>query len=94
MWPQVAEDECRHFLLLEARLKEMGSYYGAFQVHDGLWESAGETAHRCGRVLERQVWESVGGTAHRFGFFLCRSTLWMVEGLAPTMLLQSFHIAP
>ncbi|GAX74502.1 hypothetical protein CEUSTIGMA_g1951.t1 [Chlamydomonas eustigma] len=41
----VAEDECRHFLLLEQRLKEVGSYYGALPVHDGLWESASHTAH-------------------------------------------------
>lgn len=31
----VAEDEARHFTLLEERLKESGSYYGAIPVHDG-----------------------------------------------------------
>ena len=40
----VAEDECRHFLALEARLKSLGSYYGALTVHDGLWESASKTS--------------------------------------------------
>ena len=42
----MAEDECRHFLLLEARLKELGSHYGALSAHDGLWESASHTSHR------------------------------------------------
>ncbi|PRW56452.1 hypothetical protein C2E21_4617 [Chlorella sorokiniana] len=41
----VAEDECRHFLLLEQRLQAVGSHYGALTAHDGLWESAAETAH-------------------------------------------------
>eukprot|EP00798_Chlamydomonas_sp_ICE-L_P016832 gene16832-23113_t len=40
----VAEDECRHYLLLKKRLQEMGSHYGAFPVHDGLWESAMNTS--------------------------------------------------
>jgi hypothetical protein len=40
---QVAEDECRHFQLLERRLEETGSSYGALPAHDGLWESAWET---------------------------------------------------
>jgi len=30
----VAEDEARHFTLLEARLREAGSHYGALPVHD------------------------------------------------------------
>ncbi|GAB4816722.1 hypothetical protein N2152v2_003768 [Parachlorella kessleri] len=40
----VAEDECRHFQLLEKRLEQTGSHYGALPAHDGLWESARETA--------------------------------------------------
>ena len=42
--PQVAADECRHFALLERRLQETGSSYGALPAHDGLWESALESA--------------------------------------------------
>lgn len=38
--PQVAEEECKHHRLLESRLKEMGSHYGAFPVHDALWYTA------------------------------------------------------
>lgn len=44
----VAEDECRHFLLLEARLEETGSRYGALPAHDGLWESAWATGEAQG----------------------------------------------
>lgn len=41
----VAEDEARHFSLLEARLHDLGSEYGAQPAHVGLWESAAATAH-------------------------------------------------
>ncbi|XP_010909119.2 uncharacterized protein [Elaeis guineensis] len=41
---RVAQDEGRHFTLLAARLQEMGSFYGAFSAHDGLWDSAIETS--------------------------------------------------
>ncbi|KAL5974576.1 hypothetical protein ACLOJK_031246 [Asimina triloba] len=37
---RVAQDEGRHFTLLAARLQELGSCYGAFPAHDGLWDSA------------------------------------------------------
>ncbi|PWN53194.1 DUF455-domain-containing protein [Violaceomyces palustris] len=42
---KVAEDEAKHFTLLEMRLTEMGSYFGALPVHHGLWESAKDTRH-------------------------------------------------
>ncbi|XP_061358282.1 uncharacterized protein LOC133302504 [Gastrolobium bilobum] len=41
---KVAQDEGRHFTLLAARLKELGSYYGALPAHDGLWDSATATS--------------------------------------------------
>lgn len=44
-WLEVADDEARHFLLLEERLNELGSYYGALPAHDGLWQSAIDTGH-------------------------------------------------
>lgn len=44
-WVKVADDEARHFELLQARLKEMDSFYGALPAHDGLWQSAENTAH-------------------------------------------------
>ncbi|EFJ27049.1 hypothetical protein SELMODRAFT_96792, partial [Selaginella moellendorffii] len=41
---QVAQDEGRHFRLLAARLAELGSFYGEFPAHEGLWSSAIETS--------------------------------------------------
>lgn len=41
---RVAEDEARHYSLLNARLEETGSHYGAFPAHDALWESAKATS--------------------------------------------------
>ncbi|KAN0061259.1 hypothetical protein ACQY0O_006105 [Thecaphora frezii] len=42
---KVAEDEAKHFSLLDQRLHSLGSYFGALPVHHGLWESAMETQH-------------------------------------------------
>lgn len=44
-WAEVADDEARHFGLLNDRLSSLGSFYGAMPVHDGLWESASTTFH-------------------------------------------------
>jgi len=41
----VAADEAMHFALIERRLRELGSRYGALPAHDGLWEAALETRH-------------------------------------------------
>ncbi|RLN39646.1 hypothetical protein C2845_PM01G15850 [Panicum miliaceum] len=42
---RVAQDEGRHYTVLSARLRELGSRYGALPAHDGLWDSATRTAH-------------------------------------------------
>ncbi|MEM0900156.1 MAG: ferritin-like domain-containing protein [Pseudomonadota bacterium] len=42
-WMSVADDEARHFGLLEARLAELGATYGDMPAHDGLWEAATAT---------------------------------------------------
>ncbi|KAL6878327.1 hypothetical protein ACP4OV_012497 [Aristida adscensionis] len=42
---RVAQDEGRHYTILSARLRELGSHYGALAAHDGLWDSATRTAH-------------------------------------------------
>ncbi|HEY9081113.1 ferritin-like domain-containing protein [Magnetovibrio sp.] len=43
-WVQVAEDEARHFEMLEQRLGELDAHYGDLPAHDGLWEAAVNTA--------------------------------------------------
>ncbi|XP_063304856.1 uncharacterized protein HI_0077-like isoform X1 [Pelobates fuscus] len=42
---KVAGDEAKHYRLLEKRLLELGSNFGALPVHNGLWQSAADTAH-------------------------------------------------
>lgn len=44
-WLSVAQDEARHFRMLQVRLAEMGHAYGDFPAHNGLWEAAEKTAH-------------------------------------------------
>lgn len=39
----IAADEAMHFALLERRLRQLGSHYGALPAHDGLWDAAHET---------------------------------------------------
>lgn len=43
-WVGVAVDEARHFSLLRERLRQLGSDYGDFDAHNGLWEMAEKTA--------------------------------------------------
>ncbi len=44
-WLKVAADEAMHFALLDRRLRQLGSHYGALPAHAGLWEAAAATAH-------------------------------------------------
>ncbi len=44
-WLQVADDEIRHFLMLDAILQELQSAYGALSVHNALFEAQERTAH-------------------------------------------------
>lgn len=44
-WMKVGADEAMHFALLDRRLRQLGSHYGALPAHDGLWEAASDTAH-------------------------------------------------
>ena len=39
-WVSAADDESKHFLLLSDRLKSLGSGYGAFDAHAGMWDAA------------------------------------------------------
>lgn len=49
-WMRVGAEEAMHFALLDRRLRQCGSHYGALPAHDGLWQAAEETA---GDVLAR-----------------------------------------
>ncbi|WP_229956861.1 ferritin-like domain-containing protein [Parasphingorhabdus litoris] len=44
-WLRVGAEEAMHFVLLDRRLREMGSFYGDLPAHDGLWDTAKETAY-------------------------------------------------
>ncbi|HEX6374535.1 MAG TPA: ferritin-like domain-containing protein [Allosphingosinicella sp.] len=43
-WFAVGADEAMHFVLLDRRLRALGSGYGVLPAHDGLWEAAAATA--------------------------------------------------
>ncbi len=43
-WVRVAAEEAHHFSLLNAQLHSMGSHYGAFPAHNGLWDMTEKTA--------------------------------------------------
>jgi len=51
-WLVVAEDEIRHYKMLETLLETLGYKYGDFSVHCGLFDAAEHTAHS---VLERMA---------------------------------------
>jgi uncharacterized ferritin-like protein (DUF455 family) len=41
----VAADEAMHFALIQRKLRDLGSHYGALPAHDGLWEASAKTSH-------------------------------------------------
>jgi len=43
-WIGVAADEAMHFALLDRRLRQLGSFYGEWPAHAGLWEAAQATS--------------------------------------------------
>lgn len=72
-WMRVGADEAMHFALLDRRLHQLGSHYGAMPAHDGLWDAAAETAHdRLARlavvpmVLEARGLDVTPATIERF----------------------------
>ena len=44
-WMRVAKEEAYHFSLITQRLQELGSDYGAFPAHGGLWQACVDTEH-------------------------------------------------
>lgn len=72
-WMWVGADEAMHFALLDRRLRQYGSSYGALPAHDGLWEAAQETAHDVAArlaivpmVLEARALDITPQTIERF----------------------------
>lgn len=53
-WLEVAYEECKHYLILRARLQELGEDYGSYPVHDSIWEDALKTKDS---LVERLVLE-------------------------------------
>lgn len=51
-WLEVAEDEIRHFNMIEKMLKDCGHKYGDFDVHDGLFIALENTQYS---LLERMA---------------------------------------
>ncbi len=51
-WLRIADDEVRHFKLLEKWLEDYGMQYGDLPAHRGLWDLAEKTAHS---ALERMA---------------------------------------
>jgi len=43
-WLIIAKDEAQHFVSLNNQLKKIGSYYGEFPAHNGLWDAATKTS--------------------------------------------------
>jgi len=50
-WLEVADDECRHFLMIDELLREIGYKYSDFVVHSGLFEASKRTL----KLLERMA---------------------------------------
>lgn len=72
-WIGVAADEAMHFALLDRRLRQLGSHYGALPAHDGLWQAAEETAGDAlarlaivPMVLEARALDITPATVERF----------------------------
>lgn len=71
-WILVAKDEAKHFTMLSDYLESCDSYYGAFEAHNGLWDSAERTAHEplirmalVPRVLEARGLDVTPGIINR-----------------------------
>ena len=50
-WLKIADDEVRHFVMIDALLHEMGSFYGEHMIHDALFEASKNTV----TLLERMA---------------------------------------
>jgi len=60
-WIEVAEDEIRHFEMLNALLNEVGYKYGDIEVHNSLWEAATKTPTLIERMAIVPRWLEANG---------------------------------
>ena len=72
-WMRVGAEEAMHFALLDRRLRQHGSHYGALPAHDGLWQAATATAGDAlarlaivPMVLEARALDITPATVERF----------------------------
>ena len=72
-WLQVAHEEARHFRLLDNYLNDLGSSYGEFDAHNGLWDMVCKTRHDVlhrmalvPRVMEARGLDVTPGLMERF----------------------------
>ncbi len=71
-WISVAEDEVRHFQMLQKRLGQLKRQYGDYPAHNGVWEMAEKTVDSClvrmalvPRVLEARGLDVTPGMIER-----------------------------
>jgi uncharacterized ferritin-like protein (DUF455 family) len=60
-WIEVAEDEIRHFEMLNNLLEKIGFKYGDIEVHNSLWEAANKTPTLLERMAIVPRWLEANG---------------------------------
>ena len=60
-WIEVAEDEIRHFEMLNSLLNEVGYKYGDIEVHNSLWEASQKTKTLIERMAIVPRWLEANG---------------------------------
>ena len=60
-WIEVAEDEIRHFEILNSLLNEVGYKYGDIEVHNSLWEASQKTKTLIERMAIVPRWLEANG---------------------------------
>jgi len=60
-WIEVADDEIRHFEMLNSLLNEVGYKYGDIEVHNSLWEAAQKTPILIERMAIVPRWLEANG---------------------------------
>ena len=63
-WLEVANDEVRHFLMIEKLLEEQGSFYGEMSVHTGLFDAMQSTPDLLSRMAVVPRFLEANGLEH------------------------------